>query len=202
MSALSALGVPVSSGDGHARVQHLGAVILLVICGAAFAFQVLHMAEHVVQLVKWSERPTIPAPMSGLAMSASAWLAVTVTNGYRGTSMEVLHLIGNLVFLTGAVAGLVGLSAPRRSPAARRTLRLLVLVQGLHVAEHLVLVTTLMRTGVADGVTTAFGLLTPGTPSAIAARVLLHFVLNVAVTVIATIAVARAAESELRTGQA
>lgn len=108
---------------------------------------------------------------------------------------ELLHLAGNFAFLTGLLAAA---AARRRGalPRARQTLlRAALWVQGLHVAEHLALTTTLILAGRGHGDSTGFGLFASGTTAAIAWRVWLHFLINLVATVLAVSALANWASS-------
>lgn len=113
---------------------------------------------------------------------------------------KLLHLAGNLAFLTGLLAAAAARrrgALPRGAlPRGRQTLlRAALWVQGLHVAEHLALTTTLILAGRGHGVSTGFGLFASGTTAAIAWRVWLHFLINLVATVLAVSALANWASS-------
>jgi hypothetical protein len=97
---------------------------------------------------------------------------------------EILHLLGNGAFLVGLIA----LWAIAASKGARigefGGLRPALVVQGLHVAEHVALTVTQLSIGSAVGVSTLFGLAADG-PAAWSYRVLFHFVINLVATVFA-----------------
>jgi hypothetical protein len=174
----SVLGASVLILNGRS-LRRLSTSLLLSVALAAFAFQLVHTAEHLAQLGNWVRSPSsIPwlSPWAGLGRNVLAG----VVWGQRGTGNELLHLVGNGIFLVGALAALL---AVRWLGTGRATwLRRIVWVQGLHVAEHALLVATLLLTGRAEGLSTLFGLVDPPSTLAFSLRVLLHFTWNMAGT--------------------
>lgn len=181
----------VTSGLARRRwsVYRDGAVLAVA---GGLVFQALHAVEHLAQLGMWLLHPLAPPYFTPWALAGRDGLAVVA--GGAGAGSELLHLIGNLVFLAAllglrlvdATDGRLGvrpLSLPRE-----RTVRRATVVQSVHVIEHLVLTFAVMLTGTPVGVSTLFGLLEAGTPGATALRVLFHFTLNA----VPTILVARA----------
>lgn len=148
---------------------------------AGIAFQVGHFAEHLAQFVYWIIHPT-----------ATPWLspwAVTLRDALSNDpafGVELLHLVGNAVFLGGLLALL---SVPTLSDPARATLRMSAGLQAVHVAEHVLLTVTRALSGSAFGLSTAFGALSGSQLSSY--RVLWHFVVNLVVTVYAVRGIAR-----------
>lgn len=167
----------------------------LVVVAAGLVFQVLHVAEHLIQVVAWLGAPTSPAFLTPWAVEGRDLLATVAGTG-AGTGNELLHLVGNVIFL----AALVGLAAfdtaddrtgiRARSTARRRATRLAIGWQSVHVAEHVLLTTSAVVTGTAWGASTLFGLVATATPTAIAIRVLAHFLLNAIPTVLTVRALA------------
>jgi hypothetical protein len=97
--------------------------------------------------------------------------------------MEILHLVGNMIFLAGLVGVLV-LTCRAPGVRARRWGRMGVLMQGLHGLEHLTLTLSVwFGAPRAIGVSTWFGLMHPG-PGLWTYRVWWHFLANVMGTVI------------------
>ncbi len=129
---------------------------------AALAVQVVHLTEHLIQLGFWFRYPNRAPWMSEWAMGAARWLgrvrldrnAMSSPELARG--MEFLHLGGNLVFLLGTFLVWCG---ARPQPEARKWARAALVVQALHVVEHLVLTATVVVTGRAVGLSTALGAL-------------------------------------------
>lgn len=159
---------------------------LLAVAIGGIGFQVLHFAEHLLQAGYWLARPSEPPWLTPWAAAGRDGIA-SVTDGRAGTGNELLHLAGNGVFLAGLAAALaVTLRSPRaRSEAGTTWLRRATWLQAAHVAEHVVLTTTWLSFGEADGASTLFGALEPGTAVAGAARVWIHFALNLAATAFA-----------------
>ncbi len=162
-----------SSRAAVARMASLPNALLVVVAGASF--QVTHLVEHLLQLGYWLGHPTAVPWLTPWARSAADSLSTSAFG------VEALHLVGNGIFLMAAVAlVVVTAGTPRRHRAARWCL----VVQGLHVAEHLALTTSVAAGGRAVGVSTLFGTLGPG-PAAWTYRVVLHFVVNLVATVLA-----------------
>lgn len=136
-----------------------GRAFLLATCGA-LVFQVFHLAEHTAQMLQWMRFPQRGPWMSPWA----TWLALSLgrIEGGRASEMttqmqrgmELLHLLGNTIFL-GGVVGLYRLT--RSMPGVRPWSRSACVVQGLHLAEHVVLTATLYGGGTAIGLSTGFG---------------------------------------------
>lgn len=141
----------------------------------ALAFQAVHLIEHAAQLGYWFLHPDRAPWLTPWAAEGRDALAV---GGRTMLGGELLHLLGNLIFL----AGLLGLSAiltERRFPGMR-SLRFAVVIQGVHVLEHLSLTATTVLFGEAIGVTTAFGLVTGVGLTSL--RVWAHFAINLVAT--------------------
>lgn len=172
-------GVAVARRTGTARLRALVGVAL-----AALAFQVFHLAEHGLQLGHWLLHPTEAPWLTPWAAVGRDALAAAV-DGVAASGAELLHLVGNGLFLAGLVA--LSLVAAQRGVEHDRTrsLRAALLVQGLHVAEHVLLTTSWFLAGEAWGASTVFGLLEPGTVVAGAVRVWFHFAVNLAATALA-----------------
>ena len=144
----------------NGRRRRSTAIAVAAVVG--LAFQVFHLSEHTVQMTMWVLHPQRSPWMSPWAHDASLWLGrvdpsrASETTSSVARGMEYLHLVGNLVFLGGVVA-LWYLARPH--PTARRRSVQAMTVQGLHVVEHVALVTTLVLVGRPLGLSTAFGLL-------------------------------------------
>jgi hypothetical protein len=97
--------------------------------------------------------------------------------------MEALHLAGNVIFLTGAVAILAAFTRYGRVDG-RRAARLGVALQAVHVAEHFALTVSVIAAGKACGVSTMFGTLDPS-PGLWSYRILWHLTINAVATLLA-----------------
>lgn len=150
-------------------------------------FQVVHSAEHVAQVVYWLFNPTAGPWMSTWAMGLTMGLG-SVSGGGIPLGMELLHLIGNAIFLAGL---LLAARLPERfhNDESRKWLWIATLLQVAHVAEHVLLTASVALGGSALGLSTLFGLLTPGTPAAVGYRVLFHLTINLVATYFAMRAV-------------
>lgn len=173
---------PARAGRG---LRPLTAVAL-----GAIGFQVLHFAEHLLQVGYWLVHPADPpwlTPWAAAARDGLAWL----TDGAAGTGNEVLHLVGNVVFLAGLVCAALAMAPRTLADAGERGpwLRRALWVQSLHVAEHLALTATWLAWGRAVGASNLLGLLDPATPVGSGTRVLVHFVINLVATAFALRAV-------------
>ncbi|HEX9765558.1 MAG TPA: DUF6008 family protein [Nitriliruptorales bacterium] len=173
-STFASQGADARVGD---RLLQAGVVLGL-------GFQAVHALEHVLQTAYWALHPVEAPWLTPWAASGrDALAAVTANSPAEGN--ELLHLAGNLLFLAG-LAVLLGLVRRRRS-ATPRGLRAALWLQGAHVAEHLLLTASSLWVGRALGVTTAFGQLAGPVGSSV--RVWAHFLLNIAATWLATVAV-------------
>lgn len=141
----------------------------------ALAFQAVHLIEHAAQLGYWSLHPERPPWLTPWAVEGRDALAV---GGHTMLGNELLHLMGNLIFL----AGLLGLAALLidRPFHGKRSLRFALAIQGIHVVEHVLLTMTTVFFGKAIGVTTAFGFFTGVGLTSL--RVWAHFAINLVAT--------------------
>jgi hypothetical protein len=161
---------------GGPRTRHL----LLAVAAAGLGFQAVHTVEHLLQLGYWLAHPTSPAWLTPWASAGRDGLAA-LTDGRPMTGMELLHLLGNAIFLAGLCATLAVIGRDR----APQSLAAVTWLQAAHVAEHVALTATTLLSGQAVGLTTAFGLLPPGGPASTALRVWAHFAINLALTLYA-----------------
>jgi hypothetical protein len=147
-------------------------VILVGVIG-----QIGHLQEHVAQAAYWLGHPNSPAWMtpwgSGMAKGFGR-----VDHSKPTLGMEILHLTGNFIFLSGLVAVMV---VTRRSPRtqARRWGKMGVWMQGIHGLEHLSLTLSVwFGADQAIGLSTWFGQLQPGA-GLTTYRIWWHFIANV-----------------------
>lgn len=158
-----------------------GAVIVLGVLG-----QIGHLQEHVAQAGYWIGHSNAPAWMTpwGTALAVGFGGIVDTTKPTLG--MEILHFVGNLIFLAGLTAVMVITTRARRTKT-RRWAKMGVWMQGIHGLEHLSLMVSVWVGGKAIGLSTWFGLLAAG-PGATTYRVWWHFLANVIGSVIFAIA--------------
>ncbi|MFJ6215832.1 DUF6008 family protein [Streptomyces sp. NPDC092296] len=142
-----------------------------------------HLQEHVAQAGYWIAHPNAPSWMTpwgdGLARGMGQVDPSKATLG-----MEILHLVGNLIFLAGLVGVALVTRDATRHPTSRKWAKMGVWMQGIHGLEHLSL-TLSVAFGAqrAIGLSTWFGTLEPGA-GLTTYRVWWHFVANVVGSVI------------------
>ena len=154
---------------------------------AFLAFQAFHLLEHLIQLAMWFVQPGAPPHMTPWALDGvdgiATWFALLPGNATAiAGGMEGLHLVGNVVFLAGIVA--LGRVTPTPFPGVQTAF----LLQGIHVAEHVLLTGTLWLTGTPMGLSTLFGVAYDYSWAG-TMRVWFHFLINLAATLPATHAV-------------
>lgn len=183
---LGLIGATVAYHRGTAPRGRTRTGVLLLVAGAALAFQMFHLAEHVLQAGYWLSHPS-EAPWLTPWAGAGRDVLAGVAGGSADTGAELLHLVGNTIFLAGLLAAV---AVVRRGDAGPSVwLRRATMVQTAHVAEHVALTTTLVLGGRAVGATTLLGLLAPGTAVLHTTRVWSHFAINAVATVLAVLAV-------------
>ena len=114
--ALSVVRCTVAAGVWTAfrlrAVDARGTVAALVAVGG-LTFQAVHGFEHAVQFARWLGSPASPPWMSSWALAGRDGLAAAFGPSPM-VGMELLHLIGNAIFLAGLLA------LRRVPPAAER----------------------------------------------------------------------------------
>lgn len=171
------LGVP----DGESFLT-LG-MALGVVAALGLAFQVGHFAEHAVQMAIW-----ILGDLSNICGRDTPWMSAWASELVRRIGlalfptadaprrmmlgMEVLHLVGNSIFL----AALGSLYYCTRS----RWVRWAIYIEGFHLYEHVLLTSTALFVGKPIGMSTLFGgvNLIGEKEVAVGVRVSWHFVMN------------------------
>ncbi|GGK76976.1 DUF6008 family protein [Mangrovihabitans endophyticus] len=157
------------------------AVIILGIVG-----QLGHIQEHVAQTGYWvmhsGQQPWMTPWGDGLAAGFAG-----ADPGKPSLGMEILHLIGNFIFLAG-IAGVMIITRHALGSRARRWARMGVWMQGIHGLEHLALTLSVaLGASQAIGLSTWFGVLEPG-PGLWTYRIWWHFLANVLGSVIFAVA--------------
>lgn len=180
-------GLTVASRLSAAR--HVVWGLFTAAMGAA-AFQVLHALEHVLQFGYWVGHPSEPPWMTPWAMVGMHAFADLGDPSPLALGTELLHLVGNSIFLVGVLtlALLVRILAP--GSRAARTTRLTLYLQGFHVLEHVALTLSFVWVGKAMGLSTFCGLVDPG-PLLWTYRVWWHFLINAVATIMLVRAIVR-----------
>ncbi|MEU5090379.1 DUF6008 family protein [Streptomyces sp. NPDC021356] len=185
--AMWAAVVVIALGNrGQARPWLYKVAIALI--GLGVIGQVGHFQEHVAQAAYWVAHPYSPPWMTPWGNGLSRGMG-QVDPSKPTLGMEILHLMGNFIFL----AGLVGIAQITRRAAgalkSRKWARMGVWMQGIHGLEHVALTLSIaLGASRAIGLSTWFGLIEPG-PALATYRVWWHFVANLIGTVILAIAV-------------
>lgn len=156
---------------------------IAVIAGMGLAFQVGHFAEHAIQFGVW-----VLGDYSQLCGRDRPWMSPWVTEFVRRLGvalfpaagaprqmmmgMEIIHLIGNSIFLVS----LGCLYYCKNS----KWIRWAIYIEGFHLYEHLMLTATAYFVGKPIGLSTLFGGSSAiGSPEfAVGYRVTWHFAMN------------------------
>jgi hypothetical protein len=143
------------------------------------ALQGFHSLEHVIQVVFWGRDPYAAPYMSPLAKQAAAGLESIAANtfGFRDfptLGMELLHLVGNTLFLLGVLALLIGTPFSNRRGAAT----IAFVFEGTHLLEHIILTSSVLNGSPAWGSSTLFANISGAQLST--HRIWWHFVMNIA----------------------
>ncbi len=140
-------------------------------------FQVGHFVEHAVQFGVWLSGQHQKAYMSPVAMTLVHYIGDTLfptatMPRQMAMGMEVLHLIGNTIFLV-TIGGLCYLIPGKQ-------VRMALYIEAFHLVEHLLLTYTTVYLAKSIGMSTLFGYATTlgGLEFAVGYRVSWHFVLN------------------------
>lgn len=187
-SVLVVVGVGFGELPGRRPLSLASPLVAVVLF--AIVFQAAHFLEHGIQVGHWLASPTAPPYLTPWAAEGAS-AAAAAADGRGAVGVELLHLVGNGVFLVGLAA--LPVAAGRRAldlrsmPWTRRAL----IWQGAHVAEHVLLVATVLATGTAGGLSTGFGLL-GADPLGWSVRIWLHFLINAAATIAALLALREA----------
>lgn len=159
-----------------------------VIAGGLFQF--FHTLEHVVQLIRWSLSPYSPPYMSPVAKTAakqleSTFAGFTNITGIPTIGMELLHLVGNAIFLAGGVVLYFAPAFKKIKPYALYAF----LFEAIHLAEHFSLTYFAASKKSAWGSSTLFNLLSGSQLTT--HRILWHFTMNVLALAFYLIAVSK-----------
>lgn len=145
-------------------------------------FQVGHFFEHAAQFTIWvlgdlsnicgRDTPWMSPWVTEIVRNAGVYLVPTAAAPRRMmVGMEVLHLIGNSIFL-------VAIGCMYHAVRSK-WVRWAFIIEGLHLCEHIMLTVTAIYVGKPLGVSTLFGYAPEfGREAAVGYRVTWHFVLN------------------------
>jgi hypothetical protein len=161
--------------------------VLAVCIGLGLAFQVGHFLEHAVQFLVWlggksqwvidnicgRDTPFMSTPVFTMVADSGAYLFPNAPRDRQlMMGMEILHLIGNSIFLA-TIAGVLWFVPTKWA-------RYALYIEGFHLLEHLALTLTAYYLGKPIGLSTAFGYAGSlwGKELAVGYRVTWHFVMN------------------------
>jgi hypothetical protein len=155
---------------------------MTVAAALGLIFQVGHFAEHAFQFAVW-----VLGDLSNICGRDTPWMSPWVTELVRQTGlflfpaadparrmmmgMEILHLVGNSIFLCGLAC--LYYCAPSK------WVRWAIYIEGFHLYEHIMLTATALFVGKPIGLSTLFGAVTGfDREVAVGCRVTWHFVMN------------------------
>lgn len=159
------------------------ATAIAAVAGVGLAFQVGHFAEHAIQFGVW-----VLGDYSNICGRDTPWMSPWVTELVRRVGlalfpdaaakrqmmmgMEILHLGGNLIFLTSLACLYYCIPS--------RWVRWALLIEGFHLYEHLMLTLSAYFIGKPIGLSTLFGGsdIIGSREFAVGYRVTWHFVMN------------------------
>jgi uncharacterized protein DUF6008 len=157
----------------------------VAVIGLGVVGQIGHLQEHVAQVGIWVLHPNSPPGMTPWGDALARGFG-RVDPANKALGMEILHLVGNFIFLAG-LAGVTVVTRRAVRSRARRWGRMGTWMQTIHGLEHLSLTVSVALGARAIGLSTWFGLLPDG-PGLWTYRVWWHFIANVVGTVIFAIA--------------
>jgi hypothetical protein len=154
-----AVGALFLANRGRARPWVFNGAAAVI--GIGIVGQIGHLQEHVAQAGYWVLHP-----------NAKAWMTpwgTALANGYGQIDkskptlgMEILHLVGNFIFLAG-ITGVVLITSRARRTTARKWGKMGTWMQGIHGLEHISLTLSVaLGAKKAIGLSTWFGLLDAG----------------------------------------
>jgi hypothetical protein len=164
------------------HISHLAGAAGIV-AALGLAFQVGHFAEHALQFAIW-----LLGDLSNICGRNTAWMSpwvmalveelgalVAPTAPYARQTMlgmEVLHLIGNSIFLTGLICLYFVIPS--------KWVRWAIYIEAFHLYEHILLTATAFFVGKPIGMSTLFGAtsLIDSREFAVGFRVSWHFAMN------------------------
>ena len=157
------------------------------VIGIGVVGQIGDLQEHVAQAAYWIAHPNSKPWMTPWGTSlARGYGQIDASKPSLG--MEILHLVGNFIFLAGIV-GVVLITARARQTPARKWGKMGAWMQGIHGVEHAVLTLSVaLGASRAIGLSTWFGA-SPNGPGLWTYRLWWHAVANLVGSVIFAVAV-------------
>jgi hypothetical protein len=138
--------------------------------------QLGHLQEHIAQAAYWVHHPNAKPWMTPWGTGLAKGFGQVETSK-PSLGMEILHLIGNFIFLAG-MAGVLVISYRARQTRTRKWGRMGVWMQGIHGLEHLSLTLSVaFGAKQAIGLSTWFGTL-PAGPGLWTYRIWWHAIAN------------------------
>jgi hypothetical protein len=185
--------------DGDPRLEQLK-ILSIMLVGLGLAFQVGHFIEHAVQFAVWlfgtsqwvaanfcgRNVPYMSGPVTKVVTAAGAYLFPTADVARQMMlGSEILHLIGNAVFLT-TIAGVFYF-------IPTKLVRYAFYIEAAHLCEHVSLTLSAYYVGTPIGVSTLFGRAPVlwGKELAVGWRVSWHFAMNLLPMPLVMIAIMR-----------
>lgn len=164
--------------------------VLMVAALFGITFQVGHFIEHVVQFGVWLFNDHSKPYMSPWVMWMTNELGQSlfpqaIAQRQMMMGMEILHLIGNSIFL--ATIGCLFCCVPDK------LIKLALIVEAAHLYEHLTLVLTALYRHEPLGMSNLFGgaMVIGGREFAVGYRVTWHFVMNLVPTALIMMSIMR-----------
>jgi hypothetical protein len=170
----AAVGVLAFANRGGARPWVYQGALCVILIGVVG--QIGHLQEHIAQAGYWVGHPNAKPWMTpwgtGLAKGFGQ-----VNTAKPSLGMEILHLVGNFIFLAG-MAGVMVITYRARQTRTRKWGRMGVWMQGIHGLEHLSLTLSVaFGAKQAIGLSTWFGTLDAG-PGLWTYRIWWHAIAN------------------------
>lgn len=176
----AAVGVLAYANRGRVRPWVYRGAIGVILIGVVG--QIGHFQEHVAQAAYWVGHPNAKPWMTPWGMGLSNGFG-QIDTAKPSLGMEILHLVGNFIFLAG-LAGIVVLTRRVRQTKTHKWGRMGVWMQGIHGLEHLALTLSIaFGASRAIGLSTWFGIL-PNGPGLWTYRIWWHAIANLIGTTI------------------
>ena len=152
------------------------------VAALCLVFQVGHFFEHFFQWLIWiinipaicgRDTPWMNPWMAPSLEQFGAWAWPAVPRGVQmARTMEVLHIVGNSIFLIGLGALL--------QIKSNKWLRRAFYIEAFHLYEHIMLTVSIFTVGKPIGMSTLFGgsFLFPDKETTVGIRVTWHFIMN------------------------
>lgn len=145
----------------------------ILVVTLAFIFQIAHFFEHIAQFFVWLFGPKDVVYMTPWAVDLVDWIAGMFSGKpeflARKIGLEILHLVGNLIFLVGIIFYF--------RFNKNRGVKIAFWFQLFHVFEHFILTISTLTLGYPIGFSTLFGA-NISVKFSVSYRIIWHFVFN------------------------